>query len=195
MAAVAVLAVSWGAALEPGARAEEAPPLTGPFADNFILSDPAMPAPEATMTDGDGNPLDLKAFAGRVVLLNFWATWCAPCVREMPSLDRLQAALGGQGLAVVPVSRDRGGRDVVTAFYQRLELENLEVYLDPKGQFSRAFGVRGLPTTVLIDGQGLVIGELRGDAEWDGPDAVALIHHYLKQLDGPPAVEKLDTSG
>ncbi len=178
-----------------GSLAGEAPPLKGQFADNFSLSDPPMPAPGDAMTDGNGNPVTVQDFAGQVVLLNFWATWCAPCVREMPSLDRLQAALGDQGLAVVAVSRDRGGRNVVEKFYDRLALEHLEIYLDRKGSFSRAFGVRGLPTTVLIDGRGRLIGELRGDAEWDGEDAVALIHHYLKALDAPPEVEKLDTSG
>ena len=140
------------------------------------------------MTDGDGKPVTLQDFAGQVVLLNFWATWCAPCVREMPSLDRLQAKLGGEGLAVVTVSRDRGGANVVMPFYERLELTNLGVYLDPKGAFSRAFKVRGLPTTILIDREGRVVGErlftglFTSTAYARSPDQIPILRRKLSRV-------------
>ena len=83
------------------AAADPAPPLLGAFGENFTLLDPPVPTPLEAFTDLAGNPVRLADLKGRVVLLNFWATWCAPCVREMPSLDRLQAALGDRGLSVV----------------------------------------------------------------------------------------------
>jgi thiol-disulfide isomerase/thioredoxin len=114
------------------------------------------------------------------VLLNFWATWCAPCIREMPSLDRLQAKLKGEGLVVVAVSEDFAGLDLVEPFFERMKLENLAIFLDSDGALSKAFGIAGLPTTLLIDREGRVVGGLEGPAEWDSGEAVTLIRHYLQ---------------
>lgn len=162
----------------------EQPPLTGLFADNFTLLDDPVPAPQDSFEDGAGNEIGLADFAGQVVLLNFWATWCAPCVREMPALDRLQARLGGEGLAVVAVSADRGGTKVVEPFFAEHDLTALAIYIDVKSRLSRAFKVRGLPTTMLIDRRGNLVGAMEGPAEWDGPDSEALIRFYLEQ-EGP----------
>ena len=170
--------------------AGEAPTLQGPFADNFTLLDPPVPAPPESFQDLDGAPVRLADFGGRVVLLNFWATWCAPCIREMPSLDRLQAALGDEGLSVVAVSIDRAGGKVVAPFAEKLGLEHLGLYLDPKSKFSRTFGLSGLPATFLIDAEGRLVGGMNGPAEWDSPDAMALIRYYLKPLAKRPALEE-----
>ena len=162
------------------ARAEETPPLKGLLADNFILMDQPAPAPqEPGVTDAFGGSVGLADFRGRVVLVNFWATWCAPCVREMPSLDRLQAKLGPEGLLVMAVSQDRKGLAAAEPFYREQGLDNLEIFLDPKGEFARAMGVGGLPTSLLIDDRGRVVGGLEGPLEWDGPEAVELIRYYL----------------
>jgi thiol-disulfide isomerase/thioredoxin len=166
---------------------KESPPLAGEFAHNFTLLDPPVPAPLDAFTDLAGGRVRLADFAGRVVVLNFWATWCAPCVREMPSLDRLQAELGDEGLAVVAVSLDRRGADVVAPFAERLGLKTLGLYLDPKGILSKAFGITGLPTTFLIDGDSRIVGAVQGAAEWDSPEALALVRYYLAK---PPLVEK-----
>ncbi|MFQ5467096.1 MAG: TlpA disulfide reductase family protein [Kiloniellaceae bacterium] len=166
----------------PAARATP-PALQGEFAEDFNLLDPPVKAPPVALRDLDGKRVRLGDFRGQVVLLNFWATWCAPCVREMPALDRLQAALGGDGLAVVAASIDRGGRPVVEAFAKRLKLTRLGLYLDPKSAMARALGLSGLPTTYLIDRAGGVVGVMTGAAEWDSPAAKALIRHYL----GEPA--------
>lgn len=168
-------------------ESSERPPLAGVFADNFTFLDEPVPAPQAALLNEAGEELTLAEFEGEVVLLNFWATWCAPCVREMPSLDRLQAALGAEGLAVVAVSEDRGGLAAVEPFFAEQGLEHLAIYLDPKGTFMREFAVRGLPTTLLIDRQGRLIGALEGPAEWDGPGAENLIRFYLEQA--PPGSE------
>lgn len=151
------------------------------LAENFTWVESPEAAPATPIATADGQETSLAAFQGRVVLLNFWATWCAPCVREMPSLDRLQARLGSEGLEVVAVSEDFAGLDLVEPFFERLKLENLAIYLDSDGALSRAFGIAGLPTTLLIDRQGRVVGGLEGPAEWDSEEAVALIRHYLRQ--------------
>jgi thiol-disulfide isomerase/thioredoxin len=163
-----------------------APPLRGAFGENFTLLDPPVPAPLEAFTDLAGNRIRLADLKGRVVLLNFWATWCAPCIREMPSLDRLQAGLGERGLAVVAVSIDRGGAEVIRPFAKRLGLAHLGLYHDPKGALFRAFGVTGLPTSFLIDRQGGIVGAYAGPAEWDGPEARALIEYYLERPERSP---------
>ena len=133
------------------------------------LREPAA-TPDVQFATGEGATASLDDFAGQVVLLNFWATWCAPCVREMPALDRLQAALGGDRFQVVALSSDRAGAEAVAPFYDEHGLAELPMYLDPEGAVGRAFGIRGLPTTVLIDSQGREVARKEGPAEWDSPD-------------------------
>ena len=161
--------------------AAEPPSLAGPLAENFTFLDEATPAPQEPFTDIQGRSLTLADFHGKVLLVNFWATWCAPCVREMPSLDRLQASLEGRPAVVLAISQDRAGARVVEPFYRDLELLSLDIYLDPKGKLARAFGVRGLPTTMLIDAEGRLVGGLQGLAEWDSPEVRALIEHYMPE--------------
>ncbi|MEM7224842.1 MAG: TlpA disulfide reductase family protein [Pseudomonadota bacterium] len=174
--------------IAPSAAGE--PPLLGPFKDNFTLLEAPRPAPRAVFTDAGGQPVTLQDFAGRVVLLNFWATWCAPCVYEMPDFDRLQADLGGQGLTVIAASQDRGGAPIVEQFYQEYNLQSMGIYLDGSGKLSQEIGVRGLPTTFLIDGAGQIVGALEGPAEWDSPEARALIGYYLPEGKGGAEVVK-----
>ena len=166
------------------AAAADPAPLRGAFGENFTLLDPPVPAPPEAFTDLAGNPVRLADFQGRVVVLNFWATWCAPCIREMPSLDRLQAALGDRGLSVVAVSIDRAGIKVIRPFAERLGLAHLGLYHDPQGALFRAFGVAGLPATFLIDRNGGILGAYPGAAEWDGPEPGALIEYYLDRPAG-----------
>lgn len=186
-----------GAPKAPGARqnaaADAGPPLEGAFAEDFTLLDPPVPAPAEVFGGLDGRRLRLSDFAGQVVLVNFWATWCGPCVEEMPSLERLQARLGGAGLAVAAISIDRGGRDTVAAFAARHGLRHLGLYLDPTSALAQAFGVTGLPTSFLIDAEGRVVGGLRGAADWDSPAAEALIRYYLQRR--APSAPATDSAG
>lgn len=135
--------------------------------------------PELTFVDGDGRTRGLADFRGHGVVLNFWATWCVPCVAEMPSLDRLQARLAARGIEVLALSSDRGGAPVVQAFFNRHGIERLSVALDQGLRAARGLGVQGLPTTVLIDGEGREMGRLVGAAEWDSAEAVALVTDCL----------------
>lgn len=137
-------------------------------------------APELSVMSLDEAPASLAAYKGKLVLLNLWATWCAPCVKEMPALLRLQQKLGPQGLQVVALSQDRGSAHVVKPFLAEKKLSELTVLLDPKSATMKALQVRGLPTTILISRDGKEIGRMEGDYEWDGPEAIALMQKHLK---------------
>ncbi len=144
---------------------------------------PPRPVPELHFVDGDGRPMTLADLKGRAVLLNLWATWCVPCRKEMPSLDRLQAKLGGPGFQVLPLSIDRKGMDVVKPFYDELGLKSLGKYVDQSGKAASVLGAQGVPTTLLIDRDGLEVGRASGAAEWDSPDIIDTIRRLLKLPD------------
>ncbi|MBK1697083.1 TlpA family protein disulfide reductase [Rhodovibrio salinarum] len=160
----------------------DGPPLKGQFADRFEMPDQPRPAPEVTFKTRDGETVRLADFKGQVVLLNFWATWCAPCVEEMPTLDGLQHALGGEAFQVLAVSQERGGLSTVEPFLrEELNLRDLDIYLDSDGALAQAFGLRGLPTTYLLNARGQVVGGLEGAADWNSDAARALMQHYIDQ--------------
>jgi thiol-disulfide isomerase/thioredoxin len=196
LSASAVLALAyWPRNVEPGpaigsdkGKDEALQPAT---LGQFTPLDPPRPAPDASFTERDGTPRRLADFRGHWLLVNLWATWCGPCVREMPSLDRLQAQLGNR-LTVLAISEDRGGGHVVDPFLEKLSLDALAVYLDPKGGVSEALGVHGLPTSFLLDDQGRIRGSLEGAAPWDSPKMVATLERYLRQSEGG---EVIKTSG
>ena len=151
---------------------------------NFAMNETPKPLPELQFTDSEGKSLTLADFKGKVVLLNIWATWCVPCRKEMPTLDRLQAALGGADFIVLPVSIDRKGMDVVTKFYTEIGIQHLARYVAPAAnQVLDTLGIWGLPATLLVDRQGRELGRLDGPAEWDSPEMMA----FLKPIITPPA--------
>jgi len=125
--------------------------------------------------DPDDKPLRLSDYRGKVVLLNFWATWCAPCVKEMPSLDKLQGAMGKDKFVVLPLSLDGPSRPKVAPFYKDKSIDNLGVYFDKGRKVQQELDVSVLPTSILIDPQGREIGRLEGEADWDKPEALALM--------------------
>jgi thiol-disulfide isomerase/thioredoxin len=146
----------------------------------FTPLDPPRPAPPFAFAERGGETRQLADFRGHWLLVNLWATWCAPCVREMPSLDRLQARLG-ERIRVLAISEDRKGPEVVDPFLGSLDLKAMTIYLDPAAHAQQAFGIRGLPTSFLIDPEGALRGKLEGAAEWDSPQMLALIKQYLAQ--------------
>lgn len=147
----------------------------------FNVHEKPRPLPEVSFTDVEGRPVTLAAFRGKVTLLNIWATWCAPCRAEMPTLERLEVRLGGPDFQVVALSIDQGGVSVVRDFYEQLGLQNLEIYMDDEMQVPPTLGVVGIPGTLLIDREGREIGRKLGPAEWDSEEIVAEIQRYLKQ--------------
>ena len=145
----------------------------------FVFKRSPEPLPEFTFVDGTGTERSLKDWHGRVVLLNLWATWCAPCRKEMPALDRLQQVLGSDRFEVLALSVDRGGTEKSQKFLDQIEVKALKLYVDPTGRATSLLKAVGLPATLLIDAQGREIGRLTGPAEWDSEDAKRLIQAAL----------------
>lgn len=178
MASRIVVAVIAAAAVGPAAlpaaseTAGTAPPLT-------LLATP-RPVPIVDFVNGDGKPMTSADFGGRFVLLNVWATWCVPCRKEMPTLDRLEQKMGGPDFEVVALSIDHQGRNVVAKFYREVGIKALGLYVDQSGKAAGMLEVVGLPTTLLIDRNGHEIGRKVGPAQWDSPEVVRLIQRYTK---------------
>lgn len=159
--------------------APQRPATAAPTEFSFTPLNQLRPVPELHFVDGDGRAMTLANFRGRAVLLNIWATWCVPCRKEMPTLDRLQAKLGGPEFQVVTLSIDRGGVPVVKQFYEELGLKSLGIYVDQSGQAASALGAVGIPTTLLVDREGREIGRKVGPAEWDSPNVTDVIREHL----------------
>jgi thiol-disulfide isomerase/thioredoxin len=151
---------------------------------NFSFLAPPTPAPAVPFRRENGDDVRLADFAGKVVLVNFWATWCGPCRREMPALDRLQAMLGGNDFQVLAISLDRKGAPVARKFMDEVAARHLPLFVDPKSRLSRAMGALGLPTSMLLDRAGRVVGRLVGPAEWDSQEAQTLIRHLIDEPTG-----------
>lgn len=137
--------------------------------------------PPLSFLNAQDKPTSLAAFRGKVVLLNVWATWCPPCVKEMPTLNKLQELLGGHEFAVLPLSVDKGGVFSVQSFYQDNFIDHLPVYVDPTTQVLDRLDVLGTPTTILIDKQGREIARTLGPQDWDQPGVIAQLRHYMAQ--------------
>lgn len=141
---------------------------------------PPRPTPtEIVFRDADGTEHRLTEFSGHAMVINLWATWCVPCVAEMPSLAKLSLKLAPLDIAVMPLSSDRGGASVVQKFFETHGISGLPVLLDPHGDAARAFGARGLPTTFLIDRQGKQRAWLEGAADWGSADAAGKIRTLI----------------
>jgi thiol-disulfide isomerase/thioredoxin len=156
------------------------------FAAAPAIARPVMPLRDTPremlsppFVDGTGRDLTLADFRGRVLLLNVWATWCAPCREEMPTLDALEARLGGADFHVLPLSIDRAGLGPVRRFYEEIGIEHLAMYLAEDIRAMAALAVAGLPTTILIDRQGRELGRLSGPADWNSAENVALFETII----------------
>lgn len=130
-------------------------------------------APDIPFTDPAGKPVTIASFASRPVLLNLWATWCAPCVKEMPTLDALAVAKG-DALHVLTISQDLKGAEVVAPFFEKAQFKKLKPYLDTDIAWSMSMGAN-LPMTILYDSAGKEVWRVAGDMDWMGPQAAALI--------------------
>ena len=143
--------------------------------------------PELRFSTPDGTVRTLADYAGQGVVLNLWATWCVPCVAEMPALDALARLVAGDGVAVLALSSDRGGAPPVERFYRDKNIQTLPVLLDPRGDAARALGARGIPTTLLIDRAGKERGRLEGAADWSSAEFVDAI----RRMAGPAPAHSL----
>ncbi len=151
------------------------PPLPG----QIVRTQAGTKMPELTFKDPDGNTLALADLKGTPVLLNIWATWCVPCVIEMPLLDSLAGELGDD-VKVLTVSQDLKGAEKVVPFFAQRDFEHLEPWLDQENQLFRLFAQDGLlPTTILFDAQGRELFRVAGDYEWDSEEAIAQIREAI----------------
>ena len=146
--------------------------LNGDMKKLAVLETPVA-IPEAELLDASDAPHSMAEYKGKWVVLNFWATWCAPCRREMPSLERLQAAM--PELAVVPVATGRNAVEGIRRFFDEAGVIALPILRDPKSNLSRGMGVMGLPVTVILNPEGEEVARLIGDAEWDSDSAKAVL--------------------
>ncbi|ACS41238.1 thiol:disulfide interchange protein [Methylorubrum extorquens] len=149
----------------------------------FDASAPPKPAPAVAFKGPDGAPTDLASLRGKLLLVNLWATWCAPCKAEMPALDRLQAELGGDSFQVVAINVETRNLDKPPAWFKANGIAHLTYYGDPEGKvlpvIQSAVGSTGLPTTMLIDAKGCTLGVMKGPAEWSSEDGKRLIRAAL----------------
>jgi thiol-disulfide isomerase/thioredoxin len=146
----------------------------------FVFKKEPETLPDVRFQDANGAEKTLADWRGKVVLVNLWATWCAPCRKEMPALDRLQRELGSSKFEVVAISVDRTGLAGARKFLDETNVQNLALYADPTTKLSSALKAVGLPITLLLDTEGREIGRLVGPAEWDSEDAKRLIRAVMK---------------
>lgn len=146
----------------------------------FVFKREPEPVENVAFVDGDGRQRTLKDWQGRVVLLNLWATWCAPCRKEMPDLARLQSELGSPRFEVVALAVDRAGREAIAKFLSSVDAAALALYIDPTARAGTALKAAGMPTTLLIDEQGREVGRLTGAAEWHSEDAKRLVRAHVR---------------
>ena len=130
---------------------------------------------QARYGDLSGGAHALSDLKGRVAVVNFWATWCAPCRAEMPALDRLRAELAPEGVEVIAIATGHNRQPAIEAFYEDAKIRHLPILLDPKKTLAQGMGVVGLPVTVVLDREGREVARMIGEAEWDSAEAKALL--------------------
>ena len=147
----------------------------------FVASDPPIPVPGTLFISAEGESIKLADYAGQLVLVNFWATWCAPCIRELPSIEALANSIDDERFTVQLISIDRGGAKTHGPFLEKIGVTSITSASDPRAALLRALKGPGIPITVLISPEGMVVGRLIGDAEWNSTEAQSLIRYYLEQ--------------
>ncbi len=141
----------------------------------FVARSEPQDLPDFKFVTDDGSEKSISEWRGKVVLLNLWATWCAPCRKEMPDLDKLQADLGGDDFDLVALSIDRTGLDKPRKFLKEIGIKHLKLYNNSTGKLAASLKAFGMPTTLLLNREGKELGRLVGPAEWGSDDAIALI--------------------
>jgi len=143
----------------------------------WVKNPPTLP--EISIEHWPAKRVSLSRYRGKIVLLNFWASWCPPCVRELPALDRLQERHGGEQFSVVAISLDRSAEPAREMFVDRLALEHLDFFIEPAEHLGKIFPVDVLPSNFIIDRDGRVIGMLRSFVDWDSPAADAFVERLF----------------
>jgi thiol-disulfide isomerase/thioredoxin len=137
--------------------------------------------PAYDLQETNGKKASLQSLKGKVLVVNVWATWCGPCVKEIPSLDTLQTAVEKKGVKVIGVAQDRAGEEVVPQFVDKLKLKKITILLDPRSEMMRAHKLTGLPTTLFLDRSGNEVARLTGAIDWSSDDVVRLVSFLSDQ--------------
>lgn len=151
---------------------KEAAKVEGPLQEN-------SPAPAITVNSLDGKPLNLSDLKGKVVILNFWATWCPPCREEIPSMMKLNSAMAGKPFQMVAVSIDEGGQPAVASFFKTSGF-SLPAYIDPDNRAAKIYGITGVPETFVIDKNGILLKRVIGPLTWDSPEVLSYLEGLTK---------------
>jgi thiol-disulfide isomerase/thioredoxin len=151
------------------------------LATALVPTNPPVAVPDIVFVSADGREHHLTEFLGHGMVVNLWATWCVPCVAEMPALAALSKTLAPDDIAVLPLSSDRGGASVVQTFYQEHGITGLPVLLDPKNAAARAWKVRGIPTSLIVDKKGQERARLEGAADWSTPGAAEIVRRLVAE--------------
>lgn len=190
LAAVIIIAVAALAthqteeAALPVSQPEVSAPVTTPVKSTFgsiVWHESTIPAPSTPFKNGAGTEVSLLNFKGKVLVVNLWATWCAPCVKEMPTLDNLQAKFGGADFEVLAISQDREGARVAVPFMDVNGWNNLARYTESAARFSKDALLRGLPTSLIIDKAGNEAGRVEGDTDWSSPEIEQTLRDLIRK--------------
>jgi thiol-disulfide isomerase/thioredoxin len=141
----------------------------------LAIHDTPVAGTDTAFKGEDGSEMTLAAYQGQYVVLNFWATWCAPCRKEMPQLSALQAEMGSDDLKVVTIATGRNPRPAMERFFAEISVDNLPLHTDARQSMARSLGVLGLPVTLILDREGNEIARLQGDADWSSESAKAIL--------------------
>lgn len=184
--AAAVSSIAIGFSTIPVARAQDAdrlcalsPTASPMITRQLIEKKPPCDMPDLSFSDKDGKTVSLSDFRGQTLLVNLWATWCPPCVREMPALDRLQGKLGGADFQVIAISQDRGGASVAQKWFTDNNMKNLALFADPKASAGRTLKAPGLPVSIIVDPEGREVARLYGDTAWDSDAMISRLRHWM----------------
>lgn len=148
--------------------------------DKQAVPSEKKPAPEIVVNNLNNSPQKLSALKGKVVLLNFWATWCPPCREEIPSMIKLNKFMAGKPFQMLAVSIDEGGKEAIESFFQSSGFSELPVYTDPENNAATAYGITGVPETFVINKDGIIVKKVIGPLAWDSPEVVAFLEELLK---------------
>lgn len=190
--ALLLLGVSLGGCDRQSDRHEQANAATSGEVSGGASSDKAAPytidrskagidLPDYAFKDATGKTLTLEQFKGKPILVNLWATWCAPCIKELPQLDRIAGTYAKNGLQIVPISQDTMEAEKVTAFFKDKGFAQLRTWLDPDNNFGFGFGGAALPTSVLYSSEGKEIARIIGAPDWEGAEMRALLEEAVNE--------------
>jgi thiol-disulfide isomerase/thioredoxin len=147
----------------------------------LIFHETSKPVSDIPFEHADGSEGTLADYKGKYVVLNFWATWCAPCRKEMPMLSELQTELGGEAFEVVTLATGRNAPQAMQRFFDEIGVDNLPLHRDPKSAIAREMGVLGLPITMILSPEGEELARLLGDAEWNSDSAKAILRALIEK--------------